>query len=57
MTKLYSKVFAISEDDRERDEALSRRMEVSSHTCSATVIQLVWNNNRTGLFYAVHSHL
>lgn len=28
MTKLYSKVFAVSESDRERDEALARRMEV-----------------------------
>ena len=28
MTKLYGKVFAVSESDRERDEALARRMEV-----------------------------
>lgn len=28
MTKLYGKVFAASEMDRERDEALARRMEV-----------------------------
>lgn len=28
MTKLYSKVFAVSESDRERDEALARRIEV-----------------------------
>lgn len=28
MTKLYGKVFAVSESDKERDEALARRMEV-----------------------------
>lgn len=41
MTKLYSKVFAASQSDRERDEALAQRMEVrvlqhaSHQRCSA----------------------
>lgn len=30
MTKLYTKVFAVSESDRERDEALSQRMQALS---------------------------
>jgi hypothetical protein len=36
MTKLYSKVFAASQSDRERDEALAQRMEVriSQHSCN-----------------------
>ena len=37
MTKLYNKVFAVSALDRERDEALSRRMEVRPILCTYTV--------------------
>ena len=36
MTKLYGKVFAASQSDRERDEALAQRMEVR-------VLQHSWN--------------
>jgi hypothetical protein len=34
MTKLYGKVFAASQSDRERDEALAQRMEVRISQCS-----------------------
>ncbi len=39
MTKLYSKVFAVSQTDQERDEALARRMEVRGHAFQFSLIE------------------
>ena len=51
MTKLYGKVFAASQSDRERDEALAQRMDVrvlqhcSNLCCNASPAcrKRVWN--------------
>ncbi len=43
MTKLYGKVFAVSESDKERDEALARRMEVHF------TFQLLQKTDRLGM--------